>query len=345
MTVRAMTSHDATAAVPPQVRRSFPDPHQPPPVLRRPTLPTRRVLPPPATVAAIADATVADATGPIAACGSCLLVAVGPRGDLFAVDSSRPHAPRRLVGRHGARVTGLVVRGGLVFSSGCDGLVVSRAVGGDDDLAVVVGRHPAGVTATRFAPDGRLVTAGHDGLVLGWRDGLPELLATHDGGVEAVAVLAAGAVVTAGRDGRLLHRFPGGAAVELRQRRRELTVAVTPVGRTSLLTASGQRGVVRLWDDLGDGGWPEELGVHGGWVLALVTLDADHVAAVGGEQATIWDLRSGDSARVPLRAGLHATSAVALPGGALAVADADGVVEVLAAARLVQDATRSLPAR
>ncbi len=331
-----MTPHDATAAVPPQARRSFPAPDEPSTTIRRPTLPTRRVLPPPATVADLPLPPPGNGTGPVAACGSCLLVAAGPKGDVLAVDPSRPRAPRRVVGRHGAPVTGLVVCGGLVFSAGSDGLVVSRAVAGDDDLAVAVGRHPAGVTRTLLAPDGRLVTAGHDGRVLAWRDAAPELLAAHAGGVEAVAVLAAGAVVTAGRDGRLLHRDPCGEVVELRRRRRrrELTLAVTPAGRASVLTAGGQRGVVLLWDDLGDGGWPEELGVHGGWVLALVPLGADRVAAVGGEHVTVWDLRSGDSTRHGLRDGLHATSAVALPAGDLAVADAGGVVAVLAASSL-----------
>jgi hypothetical protein len=236
-------------------------------------------------------------------------------------------------------VTALVVCGGLVFSAGCDGLVVLRAVGGTDDLAAVVGCHPAGVTGAGLAPDGRLVTAGHDGRVVAWRSGCPELLTTHAGGVEAVVVLAAGGVVTAGRDGRLLHRHacgPGGdgSTVELRQRRRELTLAMTPVGRGALLTAGGQRGVVRLWDDLRDGGWPEELGVHGGWVLALAALDADRVAAVGGEHVTVWDLRSGDSERIALGGGLHATAAVALPTGDLAAADAGGAVEVVPASVL-----------
>jgi hypothetical protein len=298
-------------------------------------LPARRLLPAPAS-ADLAPPLPGAGSGPIAACGSCLLVAVGARGDVLAVDPSRPQAPRRVLGRHGARVTGLVVCGGLLFSVGCDGFVVSRAVAGGDDLAVVVGRHPAGVTGALLAPDGHLVTAGHDGRVLAWRRGAPELLAAHAGGVEAVAVLDAGAVVTAGRDGRLLHRHPCGDVAELRQRRcrRELTLAVAPIGGAALLTAAGQRGVVRLWEDLGDDAWPEEFGVHGSWVLALVALDADRVAAVGGEHVTVWDLRSGDSVRHTLGDGLHATSAVALPTGELAVADADGVVEVLAASSL-----------
>ncbi len=326
-----MTPHDATAAVPPQARRSFPAPDEPSTVLPRPTVPTRRVLPAPATLVDLTLHPPGAGTGPLAACGSCLLVAAGPQGDVLAVDPSRPRAPRRVLGRHGAPVTGLVVCGGLVFSAGSDGLVVSRAVAGDD-LAVVVARHHAGVTRALLAPDGSLVTAGHDGRVLAWRQSAPELLAAHDGGVEALAVLAAGAVVTAGRDGRLLHRDPCGEVAELRQRRRrrELVLAVTPTGRASVLTAAGQRGVVRLWDDLGDSGWPEELGVHGAWVLALVPLGADRVAAVGGDHVTVWDLRSGDSARHALRDGLHATAAVALPAGDLAVADAGGVVAVLA---------------
>jgi hypothetical protein len=157
----------------------------------------------------------------------------------------------------------------------------------------------------------------------------------HPGGVEAVAVLGSGSVVTAGRDGRLLHRRPsGGDVVELRQRRRELMVAVASVGRGALMTAGGPLGVVRLWDDLGNGGWPEELGVHGTWVLALVVLDADHAATVGGEHVTVWHLATGDHTRIALRGGLHATSAVALANGDLALAGADATVEVLSASRL-----------
>jgi hypothetical protein len=355
VTVSALTPHDATAAVPPHARRSLPEADQLPPaptptLRRRPPLPTRRLMPPPAPAADLSDPAGTGAatgtgtgtgSGPIAACGPCLLVATGAKGDVLAVDPSRPRAPRRVLGRHGARVTGLVVCGGLVFSVGSDGLVIARAVAGPDDLATVVARHPAGLTGARLAPDGRLVTAGHDGRVLAWRSGSAEVLASHAGGVEAVVVLAAGGVVTAGRDGRLLHRHTAGPAagespVELRQRRRrrELTLAMTPVGRGGLLTAGGQRGVVRLWGDLGHGGWPEELGVHGGWVFALVALDADRVAAVGGEHVTVWDLRTGDGERIALGGGLHATAAVGLVTGDLAVADVRGAVEVLPASVL-----------
>jgi WD40 repeat protein len=179
------------------------------------------------------------------------------------------------------------------------------------------------------------VTAGHDGQVVAWQAGGCEVLSTHPGGVEALAVLGSGAVVTAGRDGRLLHRHPAAdAVVELRQRRRETSVAMASLGDGGLVTASGQRGVVRLWDDLTDGGWPEELGVHGGWVLALVLLDDDHVAAVGGDHVTVWHLATGRRTRIGLRAGLHATSAVPLPAGDLAVAGADPTVEVLTAQEL-----------
>jgi hypothetical protein len=229
-------------------------------------------------------------------------------------------------------VTALMVSGGVLLSAGSDGLLVGRAVTGSEDIAAVVGSHPAGITAAVAAPDGRIVTAGHDGRVVAWQAGGREVLATHPGGVEAVVVLDSGAVVTAGRDGRVLHRHPsGGGVVELRQRRRELTVAVAAVGSGSVATASGQRGLVRLWDDLGDGGWPEELGVHGGWVLALVVLDADHVAAVGGEHVTVWDLVTGNGTRIRLRPGLYATAAVPLPTGALAVAGAEPAVQVLTA--------------
>ena len=119
----------------------------------------------------------------------------------------------------------------------------------------------------------------------------------------------------------------------LRQRRREISVAMASADG-GLVTASGQRGVVRLWDDFRNGGWPEELGVHGSWVLALVVLDADRVAAVGGDAVTVWDLATGDSARIPVRHGLHATSAVRLPNGDLAVAGTDPTVEVLPEERL-----------
>jgi len=332
-----MTPHDATAAVPAQVRPSFPDADQPTPyLLRRPSPPSRRVLPPQPVVRDLTRAGTATTagSGPLAACGSCLFMASGRNGDILAVDPARPHGPHRVLGRHGAPVTALVVAGGVLFSAGSDGLLVGRGVTGGDELAAVVGCHAAGITAAVVAPDGRLVTAGCDGQVLGWRPGHREVLAAHAGGVEAVAVLESGAVVTSGRDGRLLHRHPSaGEVVELRQHRRELALAITAVGRAGLLTASGQRGVVRLWDDFRDGAWPEELGVHGAWVLALVALDADRVAAVGGEVVTVWDLATGDSTRLPLRPGTHATSAVALPDGDVAVAGTGAGVEVVPAPR------------
>jgi WD40 repeat protein len=294
------------------------------------------VLPPPLVVRdrARTGTSANTGSGPLAACGSCLFVATGPKGDILVVDPTRPQGPHRVFGRHGAYVTALAVSGGVLLSAGCDGLLVGRAVSGDDGLAAVLGRHAAGITRALVAPDGRLVTAGHDGQVLAWKQGSREVLATHPGGVEAVAVLDSGAVVTAGRDGRLLHRATTGAdVVELRQRRRELTVAMTSVGG-SLMTASGQRGVVRLWDDLGDGGWPEGLGIHGSWVLALVSLDADHVAAVGGDHVTICDLTTGNVTRIGLRPGLHVTSAAPLPTGDLAVAGTGPTMEVLPARRL-----------
>ena len=330
-----MTTSDATAAVPPQVRASFPSSDQPPPYLvRRSQGP--RVLPPSPVARELTSTGPAAATGggPLAACGSCLFLATGPKGDVLVVDPARPQGPHRVLGRHGARVSALMVSGGVLLSAGCDGMLVGRAVTGDDGVAAVLAGHTAGITCASVAPDGRLVTAGHDGQVLAWRPGRREVLAGHPGGVEAVAVLGSGAVVTSGRDGRLLHHLRTDAEVfELRQRRRELTVAMTPVAGGSLMTASGQRGVVRLWDDLRYGGWPEELGVHGSWVLALVVLDADHVAAVGGEQVTVWHLATGNSARIGLRPGLHATSAVALPTGDLAVAGTDPTVQVLPAQR------------
>ena len=333
MTVSPMT-HDATAAVPPQVRRSFPDSdQQPPSLLRRPPL-ARRVLPPPPDLRDPSRAGTATGSGPLAVCGSCLFLATGVKGDILVVDPARPHGPHRVLGRHGAHVTALMVSGGVLLSAGCDGLLVGRPLPGDENLAAVVGCHTAGITRALAAPDGRLVTAGHDGQVLAWRAGSREILASHPGGVEAVAVLDSGAVVTAGRDGRLLHRHtPGGEVVELRQRRREISVAMASADG-GLVTASGQRGVVRLWDDFRNGGWAEELGVHGSWVLALVVLDADRVAAVGGDAVTVWDLATGDSARIPVRPGLHATSAVRLPNGDLAVAGTEPTVEVLPEERL-----------
>jgi WD40 repeat protein len=334
VTVSAMTAHDATAAVPPQVRRSFPDSEQQPSyLLRRPPL-ARRALPSPPDLRDPTRTGTATGSGPLAVCGSCLFLATGAKGDILVVDPARPRGPHRVLGRHGGHVTALVVSGGVLLSAGCDVLLVGRALPGDENLAAVVGSHTAGITRALAAPDGRLVTAGHDGQVLAWRAGSREILASHPGGVEAVAVLDSGAVVTAGRDGRLLHRqTSGGEVVELRQRRREINVAMASAGR-ALVTAGGQRGVVRLWDDFTDGGWPEQLGVHGSWVLALVVLDADRVAAVGGEQVTVWDLATGNSTRIPLRPGLHATSAVPLPNGDLAVAGADPTVEVLGAQRL-----------
>ncbi len=276
----------------------------------------------------------ATGSGPLAACGSCLFLATGPKGDIVVVDPTRPGGPHRVLGRHGAHVSALLVSGGVLLSAGSDGFLVGRAVDGDDELAAVVGCHHAGITCALVAPDGRLVTAGHDGQVLAWRPGHREVLAMHPGGIEAVAVLGSDSVVTAGRDGRLLHwGSPGGNVVELRQRR-EITLALASIGRGALVTAGGQRGVVRLWNDLGIGGWPEELGAHGSWVLALVVLDADHVAAVGGEHVTVWDLATGDHSRIALRPGLHAASAVALPTGDLAVAGSQPTVEVLTAQQL-----------
>lgn len=317
MTVMAMTPLDATSPL--EAAHEPPDPwdgdgaHPGP----RPRVP--------------ADEAAARTGGVVTACGSCLVVAGGPGGLIRVVDAADPAAPPRVLGRHGSPVAALAALDGLVFSAGCDGRVLAWRLAGSRRLPVVVGGHAAGVTAAGLAPDGALVTAAHDGQVLAWRRSTPELLGTHAGGVEAVTVLGSGVVVTAGRDGRLVRHGAGtgtaevGEAIELRQRRREITVAMTGIGRAVLATATGQLGVVRLWEDLSDGARPEILGLHGGWVLALVPLGPGHVAAVGGHRVSVWDLRSGDGQRLELDPPLHAVSGVALDSGDLAVSGPGGL--------------------
>ncbi len=271
------------------------------------------------------------ALGPLVAVGDCVAVAAGPRGEILLTDPTAPAGAGRAVGCHGSRVTALVAGNGLVFSCGADGRVLGHTLGPGSALSVVVGCHLAGVTAAAAA-GGRLATAGHDGQVLGWGEGNATLLASHPGGIEALALLPTGEVVTAGRDATLLVHDPATSArpVELHERRSrlQLTLAVTAVPGGGVATAGGQHGAVRVWD-LHDSGRPDEVGVHGTWVLALVTPDADSVAAVGGGHVTFWDLRSGDAVRTALGAGVHATSATVLPRGHVAVACTDGRVRVV----------------
>ena len=87
VTVSAMTPHDATAAVPPQVRGAFPDADQQAPYLVRPRPQAPRVLPPP-VVRDLPGLRTPGTTGsgPLAACGSCLFFATGPKGDILVVD-------------------------------------------------------------------------------------------------------------------------------------------------------------------------------------------------------------------------------------------------------------------
>jgi hypothetical protein len=70
-------------------------------------------------------------------------------------------------------------------------------------------------------------------------------------------------------------------------------------------------------------------------VLSLVALGRDRVVAVGGDALTLWDLRSGSQARLPLDPGVHATGAGVLDGGDLALCDSDGRVELVEAIWLV----------
>ncbi|HYY12275.1 MAG TPA: hypothetical protein VE781_15165 [Kineosporiaceae bacterium] len=327
-----MTPHDATVAA--ETTPTVPVPAgRPPGFLAPPGLaPVVDLLPAARTPSSAWFDAVSGATGgsgAIAAHGPCLAVAAGPAGQILVGDPADDRGPRSLVGRHGAPVTALVSSGHLLFSAGCDGRVLGWAPA-TSGLSVVVACHATGVTATAFAADGRLLTAGHDGRVLAWVDATPERAAEHPGGVEALAALPGGALVTAGRDGRLLLHRPGAGEppVELLQRRREITVALAG-GSDGLLTAGGHRGVVRWWPELADTGRPEEVGVHGGWVLALVALAGDRLAAVGGATVTVWDLRSGAASRVDLDPGLHATSAAVLPTGELAVAAPDGRVQLV----------------
>ena len=302
------------------------------PAARTPTIPVPAVPARPAAggpVHPVASPDSLGPLGPLVAVGDCVAVAAGPAGDIVVTDAAEPIGAGRAVGRHGSRVTALAAGGGLVFSAGADGRVLGHTFGAASALSVVVGCHRAGVTAV-VAAKGRLVTAGHDGHVLGWGDGTSALLASHRGGIEALALLPAGGVVTAGRDGRLLVHDPAAAdrPVELHSRRRLVTLAVTALAGGGVVAASGQRGAVQWWD-LHDEGRPDEVGVHGTWVLALVTPDAGTVAAVGGDHVTFWDLRSGDAVRSALGDGVHATSATVLPGGRLAVACVDGRVRVV----------------
>jgi hypothetical protein len=252
------------------------------------------------------------------------------------VELTDPEAPQLTLGVHGAPVQALVACGGTVFSAGCDGRVLAWRPGGA--FASVVGTHRAGVTCAEVAPAGHLVAAGHDGYVLAWTGPVPETLAVHPGGVERLCLLASGAVVTAGRDGRLLFHGPSARAtpVELHQRRRELTAALMPVpipdSTDALLTATGHRGTIRLWTGPAADPCPDELGIHGGWVLAVVALGQGRLASVGGDHVTVWDLTSGVSrppARIPLAHGVHATAGVLLGSGDLAVTTPDGRVEVV----------------
>jgi len=279
----------------------------------------------------------------VAATGRCLFVAAGAVGGLRVVDPADPDAPTTVLGAHGAPVRALVARDGLLVSAGADGRIRGWRAGTGDDTPIAVGRHGAGVTSMALTAAGELVTAGHDGQVLSWgagtpaAPGAPVLLGTHVGGVEALAATASNSFVTAGRDGRILCWRPGGDAppVDLRQHRRELTTALTVIERATLVTATGQLGVVRVWNDLADGGRPEELGIHRAWVLSLVALGRDRVVAVGGDALTLWDLRSGAQARLALDPAVHVTDAAALDGGDLALCGCDGRVELVEAARLV----------
>ncbi|MGZ4603859.1 MAG: WD40 repeat domain-containing protein [Kineosporiaceae bacterium] len=276
--------------------------------------------------------------GAIAASGSWVIVATGSTGRLSAADLADPGCGERALGAHGAYVPALLVRGGVLFSGGSDGRVLAWRLGAEH-LSVVVGCHRAGVTAMAVAVDGQILTGGHDGQLVSWSQATARPLATHPGGITAAASLASGALVTAGRDGRMLCWRSGGEGgeerpVELRQRRREATLTMAPFGSGELVTASGHLGVVRRWNDLSDGGWPDEVGVHGSWVLALAALDRDRLAAVGGDRVTVWDLRTGREQRIHLDHGMHATEAVALPTGGLAVLGPCGSLRVVQAADL-----------
>ncbi len=321
MTVRAMTlsALPTTPTTPTLTNTPTATATAAPAPLRTPTLP-----------AAGAPARRAG-PGPLVAVGDRVAVACGASGEILLTDPGGPGAADRVLGRHGSRVTALLAGGGLVFSAGVDGRVLGHTLGSSATLSVVVGCHGAGVTAASSAGS-RLATAGHDGQVLGWGDGPATPLASHRGGIEALALLPSGGVVTAGRDGRLLAHHPDGAddPVELRRRRcrPQLTLAVVAVAGGGVVTGGGAQGAVRLWD-LDDADRPDEVGVHGTWVLALVTPDAGSVAAVGGGHVTFWDLRSGSAARVALGDGVHATGATVLPGGVLALGCADGRVRLV----------------
>ena len=141
-----------------------------------------------------------------------------------------------------------------------------------------------------------------------------------------------------GRDGRLLcheqgRRERSGPGVELHQRRRELTGALAAVGADTVLSAGGQLGTIRLWTEPSADPCPEELGIHGGWVLALVPLGLGRIAAVGGRHVTVWDVPTGCRTWIALPPGVHATAGVALATGDLVVTTAEGRVEVVAEQR------------
>jgi hypothetical protein len=278
----------------------------------------------------------------VASSASYLVAAVGQTGVLRLADLADPAdlagpgAPPVTLGAHGAPVQALVACGGTVYSAGCDGRVLGWRLA-PASLPVVVGAHRAGVTSAAVAPAGHLVAAGHDGYVLAWTGPVPETLATHPGGVEVLCLLGSGALVTAGRDGRLLWHDPlpraaagrADAPVELHQRRRELATALAPAGAGGVLTAIGHRGTIRLWTEPAGDPCPEELGIHGAWVLALVTCGDGRVAALGGGHVTVWDLSTGSTTRIGLAPAVHATGGAVLPSGDLAVTACDGRVEVV----------------
>lgn len=209
--------------------------------------------------------------------------------------------------------------GGLVASSGADGVVTLRRV--PDGTLVRTLEHEGGATALAFSPDGgSLATVGYDGTLRIWTLGSlagPRAFAGHRGTIWTVAWSPDGQRIASGGEDstvRIWRAEDGAPLRTLRGHARNVwSVDFSPDGR--LLASGSFDHLVKLWD-VETGTLVRTLSGSGEAVVHLAfSPDGATLATAGDDDmARLWRVADGALLRT-YRVGNHVYSVAFTPDG------------------------------
>ncbi|MEB3327610.1 MAG: WD40 repeat domain-containing protein [Candidatus Sericytochromatia bacterium] len=193
-------------------------------------------------------------------------------------------------------------------------------------------RHPAGVSALAFHPDGRLFTLSQDGQLWGWDPAVPRCLGSLPARAPlgCLAVGAGGRLIgTGGANGRIhLHDLTRGSLSQVRDADEPAVtcVAIAPDGRQ--LVGGGRTGPLHLWELETD--VVRLLVGHQGAVRRVLFTAGGDALFSGGADGTAreWEARTGAPRQAFTHRGGVRDLAVSPDGRLLATAGDDGLVQL-----------------